>query len=133
MVRPDHWYMESPAYSILIPLPMVFVPPPLLPMIYRTTYSWYFEPPTHGTSNPLSMMYRTPYSWHIEPPTYGISNPLPMDYRTLAHLLIRNEGVQNTLGFNLPYRGFNIPCMKIDPGVNIPWGSKYHMTLGLNP
>jgi hypothetical protein len=38
-------------------------------------------------------------------------------------------------GFNLPYRGgqfsirgFNIPWMKIDPGVNLPWGSKYHMT-----
>jgi hypothetical protein len=97
--------MESPAYSILIPLPMVFVPPPLLPMVYRTTYSWYFEPPTHGTSNPLSMMYRTPYSWHIEPPTYGISNPLPMDYRTLAHLLIRNEGVQNTLGVQFTIQG----------------------------
>ena len=87
------------------------------------------------------MMYRTPYSWHIEPPTYGISNPLPMVYRTLAHLLIRNEGVQNTLGVQytiqggvqFSIKGFNIPCMKIDPGVNIPWGSKYHMTLGLNP
>jgi hypothetical protein len=22
----------------------------------------------------------------------------------------------------------NIPWMKIDPGVNLPWGSKYHMT-----
>jgi hypothetical protein len=29
--------------------------------------------------------------------------------------LIRNEGV-------------NIPWMKIDPEVNLPWGSKYHMT-----
>jgi hypothetical protein len=42
--------------------------------------------------------------------------------------LIRNEGVQNTMGFNLPnggfhfsIRGFNIPWMKIDPGVNIPY------------
>ena len=25
-------------------------------------------------------------------------------------------------------KGFNIPWMKIDPGVNLPWGSKYHMT-----
>jgi hypothetical protein len=40
---------------------------------------------------------------------------------------------------NLPYRGgqfsirgFNIPWMKIDPGVNLPWGSKYHMTPGHN-
>jgi len=45
-------------------------------------------------------------------------------------------GVKIPWGFNLPYRGggqfsirgFNIPWMKIDPGVNLPWGSKYHMT-----
>jgi hypothetical protein len=24
-------------------------------------------------------------------------------------------------------RGVNIPWMKIDPRVNLPWGSKYHM------
>jgi len=40
-------------------------------------------------------------------------------------------------GFNLPYRGgqfsirgLNIPWKKIDPGVNLPWGSKYNMTPG---
>jgi hypothetical protein len=45
------------------------------------------------------------------------------------------KGFKIPWGFNLPYRGvqfsirgFNIPWMKIDPGVNIPWGSKYHMT-----
>jgi hypothetical protein len=39
--------------------------------------------------------------------------------------------------FNLPYRGgqfsirgFNIPWMKIDLGVNLSWDSKYHMTPG---
>ena len=45
-------------------------------------------------------------------------------------------GVKLPWGFNLPYRGgvqfsirgFNIPWMKIDPGVNLPWDSKYHMT-----
>jgi hypothetical protein len=25
-------------------------------------------------------------------------------------------------------RGVNIPWMKIEPGINLPWGSKYHMT-----
>jgi len=45
--------------------------------------------------------------------------------------LIKNEGVQNTIGFNLPYwggsffnRGFNIPWMKIDPGVQYTMGFK---------
>jgi hypothetical protein len=50
--------------------------------------------------------------------------------------LIRNEGVQNSTGFDLPYRGgnhfsvgrFNITLMKIYPRVNMPRGSKYHMT-----
>jgi hypothetical protein len=49
-------------------------------------------------------------------------------------------GVKLPWGINLPYRGgvqfsirgFNIPWMKIDPGVNLPWGSKYHMTPGQN-
>ena len=45
--------MESPAYNILIPLPMVFVPQP--------SYPWYIEPPTHGILNPLPMVYRIPY------------------------------------------------------------------------
>ena len=48
-------------------------------------------------------------------------------------------GVKLPWGFNLPYRGgvqfsirgFNIPWMKIYPGVNLPWGSKYHMTATL--
>jgi hypothetical protein len=39
-------------------------------------------------------------------------------------------GVQFTIqgGVQFSIRGFNIPWMKIDPGVNLPWGSKYHMT-----
>jgi hypothetical protein len=57
---------------------------------------------------------------------------------------IPSVGSQNTMDrgvdiSNLPYRGgsvfnkgFNIPCMKVDPGVNLPWGSKYHMTPGHN-
>jgi hypothetical protein len=46
------------------------------------------------------MVYRTPYPWYFDPSAY---------------LLIRNEGVK-------------IPWMKIDPGVNLPWGTKYHPT-----
>jgi hypothetical protein len=38
--------------------------------------------------------------------------------------LIRNEGVQFSIR-----GGGNIPWMKIDPGVNLPWGPKYQMTL----
>jgi hypothetical protein len=38
-------------------------------------------------------------------------------------------GVQFTIqGGSVSIRGFNIPWMKIDPGVNLPWGSKYHDT-----
>jgi hypothetical protein len=42
-------------------------------------------------------------------------------------------GVQFTIqggGAQFSIRGFNIPWMKIDPRVNLPWGSKYHMTPG---
>jgi hypothetical protein len=37
-------------------------------------------------------------------------------------------GGQNTMGVQFSIMGFNIPWMKIDPGVNLPWGSKYHDT-----
>ena len=39
-------------------------------------------------------------------------------------------GVQFTIqgGGQFSIRGFNIPWMKIDPVVNLPWSSKYHMT-----
>ena len=36
-------------------------------------------------------------------------------------------------GGQFSIRRFNIPWMKIDPGVNLPWGSKYHMTLVIWP
>jgi hypothetical protein len=37
-------------------------------------------------------------------------------------------GIQFTIqGGQFSIRGFNIPWMKKDPGVNLPWGSKYHM------
>ena len=39
-------------------------------------------------------------------------------------------GIQFTIqgGGQFSIKGFNIPWMKIDPGVNLTWGSKYHMT-----
>ena len=66
-----------------------------LPMVYRTPYTWYVEPPTHdilnllsmayrtpiyGLSNPLPMVFWAPYPWYIDPPIHGILNPLPMVY-----------------------------------------------------
>jgi hypothetical protein len=99
-------------------IPMIYRPP--YPW-YLTPYQWYFDalpmafwPPTHGISTPLihgilthlPMVYWLPYPWYFDPSAY---------------LLIRNEGVQFSI------RGGNIPWMKIDPEVNLPWGSKYHM------
>jgi hypothetical protein len=73
-----------------------------------------FEPPTDGISTPLPMVYWPPYPWYIEPLTYDISTPismvfwppLPIEYwppthdilTSLQNLLIRNGGVQNTMG-----------------------------------
>ena len=107
---------------------------------------WYFDPPTHGISTPLPMEYRPLYPWYFDPPTHGISTPLPMEYRTPTHECLtslpiswlemgvkKNMGVQFIIqGGQFSIRGFNIPWMKIDPRVNLPWGSKYHMTPGHN-
>jgi hypothetical protein len=55
------------------------------------------EPHTHGILNPypwhfepLFMVYQTPYPWYIKPPTY---------------FLIKNEGVQNTIGVQFTIQG----------------------------
>ena len=40
-----------------------------------TPYPWYFDPPTHGISSPLSMVFWPPCPWYFDPPTHGISNP----------------------------------------------------------
>jgi hypothetical protein len=63
-------------------------------------YPWYIDSLIHDILTHLSMVYWPPYPWYFDPSAY---------------LLIRNEGV-------------NIPWMKIDHRVNLPWGSKYHMT-----
>jgi hypothetical protein len=61
-------------------------------------YPWYIEPLTHGISTPLSMIfwpplpieYRPPYTWYFDLPAY---------------LLIRNGGVQNTMGVQFTIQG----------------------------
>lgn len=108
-------------------------------------YPLAFRTPTHGISNPLPIVFQTPthsilnpipmvwwppsYPWYVDPPpTHCISNHLPISWLKMTVLKIPR-------GFNLPYRGvhfsirgFNIAWMKIDPEINIPWGS-YDMTL----
>jgi hypothetical protein len=98
-------------------------------------YPWYFDPPTHGISTPLPIVFRTPYPWYIDPLTHGVSNPLLWYYESLS--LGRNEGGSIYHEGGSKYNDEkstpgSIYHMKIDPGVNIPWGSKCHMTTGLS-
>ena len=87
-----------PPHDISTPIPMVFWPP----------YPWYIYPPIHGILTPLPRIFWTPI--------HSISTALPMVYRTpypcyfhlLAYLLIRNEGGQITMGFNLPLMGGSV-------------------------
>ena len=58
-----------------------------LPMVYRPSYPWYIDTPTHGISTPphgISTLYLwyidPPYPWYIDPLPI-ISTPLPMVYR----------------------------------------------------
>ena len=149
--RPSYpWYFDplpleywSPTDGILSPLPMIYRPP-----IHGilTPYWWHIDPPTHGILTHLSMVYWPPYPWYIDHPIHGILIPLPMEYRPHTHDMLTSlpiswleMGDQNTMGveFTIPgaqfsIRGFNIPWIKIDPVVNLPWGSKYHMTPGHN-
>jgi hypothetical protein len=69
-------------------------------MVYRPPYQWYIEPLTHGISTPLSMVF-----W---PPTHRISTPYTWYFDLPAYFFIINGGVQNTMGFNLPYRGGSV-------------------------
>jgi hypothetical protein len=112
MLTPYPWYIEPSIHGILTPLPMV----------YQTPYPWYFDPPTHGILTPLSMVYWTPYPWYFDNPTHGILTTLPISW-------LEMRGVKIPWGFNLPYkgagqfsiRGVNIPWIKIDPRVKIPY------------
>jgi hypothetical protein len=106
---------RSPTYGILTPLPMVYRPP----------YPWYFDPPIHGILTPLPMVYWPPYPWYINPPIHGILTPLPIEYwppytwyvDLPAYLLIRNGGVQNTMGVQFTIQGGSV----FNKGFNIPW------------
>jgi hypothetical protein len=107
-IDPYPWYFDPSTHGILIPLTMAYRPPTHgisthLPMV--------FWPPTHGISTPLSMVYWPPYPWHIEPPSY---------------LLIRNEGSQYTMRFNLPYRGSVFNKGSLYHGWKLTLGSIYH-------
>jgi len=102
--------LNSLHWKIICANPLTMVYRPSYPYAISTPYPLYLNRPTHGISTPhpwyfdsLSMVYR--------PPTDDtcISSPLPMVFSPPAYLLIRNEGGQNTMGFNLPYRGVNIP------------------------
>jgi hypothetical protein len=50
-------------------------------MVYWPPYPWYFDPPTHGMSNPNHGIL-TSYPWYFYPSIYGILTPLPMVYWT---------------------------------------------------
>jgi hypothetical protein len=148
----DIWYFDPPTHGISTPYPWNIEPPThdiLSPPTHgiSTPYPWYFDPPIHGISTPIPMP-----GWYIDPLTHGISTPLSMVFWPPYHgistpyacyfdlpsyLLIRNGGGSKYHGgFNLPYRGwsqfsirgFNRSWIEIYPGVNLPWGSKYHMT-----
>jgi hypothetical protein len=52
------------------------------PMGFWAPYPWYFDPNTHGISNPQSMEcwpptygISKPYPWYFDPPSHGIANP----------------------------------------------------------
>jgi hypothetical protein len=69
---------------------MVFWSP--IPMVYRTPYTWYFDPPTNSIFNPLSMVHQTSNPWYFDllpmayrPPTHGILTSLPIVYRPPTH------------------------------------------------
>jgi hypothetical protein len=135
---PTHGISNPPTHGILTPYPWYINP---LSMVYWPLCPWYIDHPTHGISTPQPMVFWPPCPWNIEPPAHGISNPLLWYYELLS--FGRNEG-----GFNLPWGGskyndkkltlgskyhmenwtWGQNIMKIDPGVNLPWGSKYHMT-----
>jgi hypothetical protein len=105
-----------------------------LPMVYRPPYPWYIDPPTHGILTSLPMEYRPPYLWYIKPSLMVLWTPLFL--WKWGGGSIYHEGVQNTMKKNWPRgRGRNT-IWNIEPGVkisyvNLPWGSKYHMTPGV--
>ena len=139
------WNIDPPTHGISTPLPMVFWPPTHgiltpLSMVYWPPYPWDIKPSTHGILTPLSMVYRPPYPWYIEslthnistPPIHGILTPLPIEYcpppttwyfDLPAYLLIRNGGVQNTMGVQFTIQGGSVfnKGVQYTMDVNRPW------------
>ena len=66
------------------------------------------------------------------PPPHGILTPLPIVFQTLSCGIMNPSFLVEMRGVNLPYGGSKYNDkkltsgskyhMKIDPGVNIPWG-----------
>jgi len=100
-----------------------------LTMIFWIQYPWYIKPPSHGILTLLPMVCQTPFPWYFERPTHGISNAL-WYIEPLAFILIRNEGVQNTMrvqftmsemwprcqytiGFKIPYGTGTTTCVHL--------------------
>ena len=87
-----------------------------LPMVYQPPYPWNIDPPYLWYFDPLPMVFWPPFPWYIDPPTHGILTPLPMVYRPPytwyfdlpAYLLIRNGGVQNTMGVQFTIQGGSV-------------------------
>ena len=151
---PYSWYIDPPTNGISTSLAMVFWPP--YPW-YIDPYSWYndplthgiltilpmeYRPPFHGILTSLSMVYRPPYPWYFDPtypnsdpPTHDILTSLPISWLEIGGGGAKYPGgsIYHTGGVQFSIREFNIQWMKIDPGVNLPWGSKYHMTPGITP
>ena len=66
-------------------------------MIFRTPNAWYIEPPTLAILNPLSMIYQTIKPWQFDPYLWYIEHSV--------YLMIRNEGVQNTIRVQFTIQG----------------------------
>jgi hypothetical protein len=103
-----------PTDGILTPLTMEYRPPTHdistpLPMLFWPPYPWYMDPPTHGILTPLSMVYWPPIHGILTPPSHRISTPLHMIFwPPCISFDYKWGGVQNTMGFNLPYRGGSV-------------------------
>ena len=127
---PYPWYFDPPTHGILIH--PWYIDPPTHGIL--TPYLWYIEPLTHGISTPLSMVFWPP------PPTHRMSTPYTWYFDLPAYLLIRNGGGgQNTMRVQFTIQGGSVfnkgvqYTMDVNwPRVQLPWGSKYHMTPVVN-
>ena len=147
---PYQWHYEPPMHCISNPLSMVYRT--TLSMVFWPPYKWYIKIPTCGISNPLLMIfwtslsvvyrppclsldnsslfmvYQTHYPWYSDPYHSWYIRSLPISWLEMRGFkipwgstyiaggrLVFNKGIQYTMNENLPL-------------VNIPWGSKYHIS-----